>query len=200
MYRLLFLGMDTLSAAIPLLPFCLAYGLFLSRNRKNLLLFIVTGIYLAAVCEATGLPSVTDVDPDIYVNLIPFYDIISDLTNCILNVMLFIPLGVLLPAQWKAFQKGKNCIMTAFLMSFTIEVLQLFNYRTSDVNDLMMNTLGAVIGFGIWRILVKIFPHICNHAVPERRDLYVLCGLVLSMTFFLQPFVSRWLWDLVLIS
>ena len=34
----------------------------------------------------------------------------------------------------------------------------MFNFRATDVDDLMMNTLGTVIGFGIYYILfVKIF-------------------------------------------
>lgn len=44
-----------------------------------------------------------------------------------------------------------------FMLSLIIEIFQLLNVRATDIDDLLMNTLGAVIGFIIYSLLLKKF-------------------------------------------
>ncbi|WP_366102713.1 VanZ family protein [uncultured Clostridium sp.] len=49
-------------------------------------------------------------------------------------------------------------ILYGFTASLTIELIQLFTpYNTTDVDDIIFNTLGAVVGFIIFNIIYKIF-------------------------------------------
>ena len=52
-----------------------------------------------------------------------------------------------------------NIFKVSLWFSFLIEFCQLFNFRTTDIDDLMMNTLGGILGFFIWKIWIKIFPN-----------------------------------------
>ena len=40
-------------------------------------------------------------------------------------------------------------------MSLTIEVLQLFVFRATDINDLIMNTLGALVGYFVAKVIIR---------------------------------------------
>ena len=42
--------------------------------------------------------------------------------------------------------KDKNVIFIGFLISLSIELTQLFLKRTTDIDDLILNTLGVIIG------------------------------------------------------
>ena len=77
------------------------------------------------------------------------------LINFVGNIVMFIPIGVLLPLLWKKFDRAWRTIGTGFLLSVCIELLQLPQMRSSDVDDLWLNTLGASFGY----ILYKKFPN-----------------------------------------
>ena len=90
------------------------------------------------------------------VNLIPFVNMLDYesrrdlLLNLIGNFALFIPTGILTPLLYRQLDSLKKTMLTGFLISLTIEILQLpFAVRTSDVDDLILNTLGCLTGYGI---------------------------------------------------
>ena len=68
------------------------------------------------------------------------------------NIIMLIPLGFFLPVLWKSLQKWwKTWMMTLGIM-LAVEVVQLFTLRGSfDVDDLILNLLGAAIGYLIYR-------------------------------------------------
>ena len=68
------------------------------------------------------------------------------------NIIMLIPLGFFLPVLWKSLQKWwKTWMMTLGIM-LAVEVAQLFTLRGSfDVDDLILNLLGAAIGYLIYR-------------------------------------------------
>ena len=89
-------------------------------------------------------------------NLIPFvnlldYDSKRDLLlNLIGNTAMFIPTGIMTPLIYKKRNSFSKTVLTGFLMSLIIEIIQLpFAVRASDVDDLILNTLGCAIGYGI---------------------------------------------------
>ncbi len=94
------------------------------------------------------------------VNLRPFsYDGNARIATRLnlLNIFMFLPLGFLLPLIWKEHRSFIRTALTGLYFSLLIELCQLFNHRATDVDDLIMNTLGAVIGWGIWRIYSLLF-------------------------------------------
>lgn len=87
--------------------------------------------------------------------LIPFNS--EGLTTYLLNVIMFMPLGFLLPYIWDNFRNLKSVIFTSFIFSLSIELSQLLNRRTTDIDDLTMNTLGGLLGYIIWKLFFYIF-------------------------------------------
>lgn len=104
------------------------------------------------------------------VNLIPFGTISNFLSrldagtinrdivyrNLIGNVVLFIPLGLIFPYFVEKCRKLLPCLMYSALTVAIVEVLQLLTRQGSfDVDDIILNTLGALIGFGIFSVFKR---------------------------------------------
>jgi len=73
------------------------------------------------------------------------------------NFLLFFPLGILLPlvSRRLPFWRG---IQIAIALSLSIELLQYLSrafgsYRTADINDFILNVLGAGLGFALMSLL-----------------------------------------------
>ena len=78
------------------------------------------------------------------------------LLNLIGNTAMFIPLGIVWPAVFKKLNTHAKVIAAGFGTSLTIELLQLpFFDRASDVDDLILNTLGFLMGYGIYLLVKK---------------------------------------------
>lgn len=76
------------------------------------------------------------------------------------NVALFIPLGVLVPLTFRKMRSAWGMLAVAVVASILIETLQwvgrfVGNPRWSDVDDLIFNVLGALIGYAIARLLTS---------------------------------------------
>ncbi len=72
--------------------------------------------------------------------------------NILGNIMLFFPLGVFLPVLSKKYYSLKKVTIFAMLCSSSIEISQLVSrlyeiYRVVDIDDVILNTTGAVLGF-----------------------------------------------------
>ena len=126
LYYLIFYGVDMLlwSAALvlTLAVIALVSGHRLSRAQK--IWILILALYLAAVYNVAGAPELPYIYPNFNVNLIPFIDIRSDvpayLINSGLNIILFMPLGFILPLLWRRFRSRKRIILTGFLNLFSI--------------------------------------------------------------------------------
>ena len=73
------------------------------------------------------------------------FNILSDDLSLatILNIILFIPFGFFTIMVFKRFAAG---VLVGFFLSVSIEALQLFTGRFVQLEDILMNTLGMVIG------------------------------------------------------
>ena len=79
------------------------------------------------------------------------------LLNLIGNTAMFLPLGIVWPAVFKKLNTHGKVILAGVGVSLTIEVLQLpFFGRTTDIDDLILNTLGFLIGYGIYLLVRKL--------------------------------------------
>ncbi|WP_170885532.1 VanZ family protein [Bacillus alkalicellulosilyticus] len=99
------------------------------------------------------------------VNLIPFaslfhylyitndavsnWDSVSKL-NILANLLLFFPMGFLLPLIWKNLRSFKIVITLGFIFVTTIEVIQAFIGRSSDIDDVILNVSSIAIGYGVF--------------------------------------------------
>ena len=94
------------------------------------------------------------------VNLVPLvnlfdYDNKRDLLlNVIGNAAMFIPSGIVLPIIYKRLDSFVKVILAGGGISLCIEIIQLpFSVRVSDVDDLILNTSGVIIGYGIYALI-----------------------------------------------
>lgn len=80
------------------------------------------------------------------------------LLNLIGNTTMFIPLGIVWPAVFQKLNTHGKVIAAGFGASLTIEVLQLpFFDRATDIDDLILNTLGFLMGYGIYLLVKKLW-------------------------------------------
>ncbi|MFF2090370.1 VanZ family protein [Paenibacillus sp. NPDC058174] len=81
------------------------------------------------------------------------------------NVLVFIPFGVCLPL---AFGWGFKKMMINFIVFIsTLEVLQMVTRRGSlDVDDVLLNSLGAAIGYGVYKLVfgTRFIPQKTGHS------------------------------------
>ena len=97
-----------------------------------------------------------------WINLVPFVNLLDYptrgeiLLNIIGNSTMFIPTGIMTPLLYKHLASFKKTVCTGFLISLTIEIIQLpFAVRCSDVDDLILNTLGCAAGYGIYWLVCR---------------------------------------------
>lgn len=185
------------AAAVFIIPFFLILNFKHLHSWKRTAFYTVFAFYLTAVLVLVGFPNVLTIRIDVGINLIPFLDMIPDIKNACLNVLLFIPFGFFLPFLWIDFQNKQRTVLTGFAASCAIELSQIFSFRTTDINDLITNTLGAFIGYCV---AMKFTNNFSVHVVSARdkRDFCIICIAVSTIMFFLQPFVSFFLWDMIL--
>lgn len=73
------------------------------------------------------------------------------------NVLLFVPFGILMPLTWTRFWSGKMVGIGAFVVSVIIEVAQyVFRCGKTEVDDVILNCMGAMIGYGVFMLGRKI--------------------------------------------
>lgn len=76
--------------------------------------------------------------------------------NVIGNTAMFIPLGIVWPVCFKQLNTHGKVIAAGVGTSLVIEILQLpFFDRVSDIDDLILNSLGYLIGYGIYLLVKK---------------------------------------------
>ena len=122
------------------------------------------------------------------INLIPFSDGKTALPGLIMNCLLFLPVGVIIPLLWKQDDSLKRTVLTGFLLSFLIEISQLFNYRATDIDDLIMNTLGTALGFEIYQLLFQNCNLFCIRTKTENYSNGTFASCFSMLILFLLYF------------
>lgn len=152
---------------------CFIYQIITIKSRKikdkvnlipHLIKVYIFLLYVSLAIIVAGIGSIWDIGQfgNIIrieeINLVPFGS--SGATTYILNIIMFMPLGFLLPFIWSKFRNLSKVFCVGLCFSLAIEFCQLFNHRVSDIDDLMMNSLGAVFGYLIWLCVTKLFKYI----------------------------------------
>lgn len=79
------------------------------------------------------------------------------LLNLIGNTTMFIPLGIVWPSVFKKLNTHSKIIAAGVGVTLTIEILQLpFFGRATDIDDLILNSAGYLMGYGIYLLAHKL--------------------------------------------
>ena len=74
-----------------------------------------------------------------------------------LNILLFMPLGVFAPMAFKRLRRFGAAVLGIFAVTFCIEFFQYFIGRSADIDDIIANLLGGIIGYAVFKISSKLF-------------------------------------------
>ena len=209
MVRLLSIGIECLSSMVFIIPaiIILQYALFKQCSYGKIFMVFIFAFYSMAVFSAVGIPTAYTLRVDLSFNLIPLIDIFSSpaeyIKNTILNILLFIPMGFLLPAIWKEYRPIKKTVLMGLLVSVIIELLQIFTFRLTDIDDLITNTLGTLLGYYCGKMFSFKLPFKMttnDEKISTKCEPIIILITIFLITFFLKPLVSNKIWDIVLSS
>lgn len=167
MNEFLILSYEFLCVAVGALA---AYGILRARQRKigfqpscgQVLGLLLLAVYITGVFRVTGAGTIYHLQqyglkPDITeMNLFPFSDAEYDLTGNLLNIALFLPLGFLLPLLWPSWNRPIGVLLFGVAFSLLIEASQLLNIRFTDIDDVLLNSLGALLGLLLFWVFAAL--------------------------------------------
>lgn len=133
-------------------------------------------------------------------NFIPFkemfrYEFGSRLfiKNIVGNVLLFLPYGYFAADYLKSKKMLLPCFLT-FIVSLTIELVQLNIGRTFDVDDVILNTIGGILGYLLYRIIEKIKNKLPRFFKSEGfMNFFVILILILFIVYLCDLHMIEWL-------
>lgn len=184
-------------AMMILLPvFCLLNSIRF-HSKKDTVGYFVFATYMSAIYLFVGLPTLQFLRFDISITIVPFLPMIADLKNTLLNVILFVPFGFMIPVLWEKYNSMKETVTAGFCLSLMIELLQLLTYRATDINDLIANTLGTLLGYFVFRMLACYIPTVMMFAKKKNEMNVIILSVVLVM-FFVQPYLANIYYQILL--
>jgi glycopeptide antibiotics resistance protein len=126
-----------------------------------------------------------NIDIKNFINLIPFKQIVKEvksvgtrydgdiafhisliLRNLLGNIILLLPFGFMCNILWHKINTVKKVTILALLVSLSIEFIQLvmiilhINKRVVDIDDVILNTVGFIIGYYLYRLYSLIITRI----------------------------------------
>ena len=134
------------------------YGLKRKMNIsiKNMIITYLLLLYIIVILKITGILGMSFkivwfLDAIKYCEIrIPFVG--SSILMVTLNLLLFVPLGFLITAVFKKINFNyKKVLLSGCVFSCSIEFLQLFAGRFFEIDDIIANTLGTLIGYLFWQ-------------------------------------------------
>lgn len=198
MMRLLSIGIDCVSSAIFVIPALaiLQCTIYRKWEFKPFCVKLIFAFYAIALFSVVGVPAVGIFQMDFGLNLIPF----AYMKNTILNIILFIPMGFFVPAVWKNFRSFKTMFFMGLAVSLGIELLQIFTFRLTDIDDLITNTAGTVLGYEISRRFSFPFSlkSVDSKGILVRYEPVLILAVTLLISMFLKPIVSDSIWNIMI--
>ena len=195
MQRIILTAIEALAGAMIFVPLLFVLNKFYIHSFRRTVVYSLFSFYLAFIYAVAGLPTAFNFSFDTFVYLLPFVGMVYDVKNSILNILLFIPLGIFLPLLCAKYAKIKNTLLFGFLTTLTVELLQFFTYRKTDVNDLITNTVGTVFGFLIARLIIKKIPK--TQVNGKMSEIFIVTAVTVCIMFLFQPFLSCFLWSFI---
>lgn len=152
-------------SAILYLPF-----FFALRKRHRPVLRHVTVYVLIVCCSLISLATIflggiTFRPGYYYLNLKPFVWVTHTyemgykrmIGQLVLNVLMFVPLSVLLMMVFKSLRSLWRAALCLLSLTLLIECIQYFTGRSADVDDVIMNWAGGMIGYALFAGLNYLF-------------------------------------------
>lgn len=181
-------------SAIILVSFRVCY---LIKAKEKIVLYkelsmLIFGIYILCLFQVVTFQDDVSWATN---NFIPFkeimrYNITSRLffKNVLGNMIMFLPFGFFVSYYLKS-EKLTLPLFLILIASVSIEVVQLLIGRVFDVDDIILNILGGLLGYGIYYILRRIGERLPNFV---RKDWFlntlsvvILIGLITGIVFIL---------------
>lgn len=177
---------------IPLFSIVVLIGLisilvFLRLNRKrgvdlkrlvlnSLLAFTIIGVLFVTILPSSygeRVPRIINIVPfvDMYQILFHSVDIMVPIRNLGFNILLFVPFGFFMAMRKPLSNRRLGQItLIGAILSLGIEVVQyaIPMGRTADINDVILNTIGASLGCVIWIALQKVIPSLQSNDLTRR--------------------------------
>lgn len=152
----LFIGYELVATLGPLMVIYLVKY----KRDKSWLSLLIFSVYLMMVFNVTGAGTLYDIF--LYgikwngeqVNLIPFSQGVS-LVEYGLNIVMLMPFGLLAAALFTDNTSIYPVMKNGCLLILIVELSQLLNNRRTDVDDLIMNSLGLFVGFLLYKLVSK---------------------------------------------
>ena len=128
--------------------------MYLKQNKKKFVFHeeLILLLFVTYILLLFELVTIRDVEFG-GVNWMPFreilrYDFGTDLfyRQVIGNIILFIPFGYF-ATYYSKLTKIRHIFFMTFITSTTIEIVQRFIGRSFDVDDIILNVVGGIIGF-----------------------------------------------------
>ena len=97
-----------------------------------------------------------NINLEVFVHINDFVDNSKMWMNVIGNILMFVPTGIILPIIFKRLNNIFKVTLSGAFLSLCIEILQLpFPSRSSDIDDLILNTSGVIIGYIIYKLFKR---------------------------------------------
>lgn len=142
-------------------------------------LYIIIIFYFVLLSERYGRETGYDTS---HVNLVLFKEIgrfwryrhllsvEAVITNLFGNIFAFSPFGFMLPVMTEKRRGFIRTVFATFIFSLIIETSQLImKVGVFDVDDLLLNTVGGMIGYIAYRILAKIYDVLERRHIHEKK-------------------------------
>lgn len=138
---------------------------YLLKTKEKFVLYREIFHLLFLVYILTLFQIVTFEDTTTYIdnnNLVPFREILRYkigsrlfFKNVIGNIVLFIPYGIF-ASLYTRIDKIFHALGLVFFASATVEITQLLIGRVFDIDDIILNVIGGLIGYGIYYLVNKL--------------------------------------------
>jgi glycopeptide antibiotics resistance protein len=157
-------------------------------------LFVIYLLFLVGLI-LFKLPFYSPATDERVVNLIPLMGSFDErgvfvLREIVYNVLLFVPLGVyisMLRPSWR-FRK-KIVVIVGLTLAFEVSQF-IFALGISDVTDILSNTLGGVIGIGVYALLLRLFKGRAVKIVNAIALVVIVCATIqFAHLLYLSHFV-----------
>ncbi|MEF9951421.1 MAG: VanZ family protein [Clostridium sp.] len=141
------------------------------RGRVHIMFTYLFSLYIGLIIYVTFFSARYSLNGGVYnINSNPFDWVYSTYTlgisqgikQFVLNIIMFIPFGIFIPLILSRINSLKYIFLVSIISVSIIEGLQLTVGRIFDIDDIIANTLGAVIGYCLYTIIKGIVGRILN--------------------------------------
>lgn len=167
-------------------------GVYLYRTKAKFVLyrelfslcFVVYILLLFELVTSTDFGSVSN-------NFVPFREILRYAVhsklyyrNVIGNIVLFVPFGFFASYFCKN-NRGYITMFITFITSLTIELIQMGIGRSFDIDDIILNVVGGLFGYLIYRILKLLFDRFSDRLKNGLLLNFIAIVIILVLVFLI---------------